>query len=159
MDTVRKNIGEIAKELGLSQRAVRYYEELGFIKPTRTESGYRTYSARDVELLKIVISFKDLGMTLEDIHAIIVHGAESLDAEAIGQIRESLSERRKEFESKIEKYREGLKQIDRVLDILSGCNTCGKQVAKGICEECLKERTKDAPTIITPLLTHDGEDQ
>lgn len=148
-------IGDIARDLGLSQRAIRYYEELGFIKPTRTEGRFRTYSEGDVDLLRTVIRFKDLGMSLDEIRALFVPGRDVLTADCVRKLRESLSQRRREFESRIGKYEEGIRQIDHVLGILSNCATCGRPSEDGICEQCLKDHGGERMPLISPLLRHE----
>lgn len=155
MDSNRKAyyIGDIARELGLSQRAVRYYEELGFIRPTRTDGGFRIYESHDADILRAVLQFKDLGMSLDDIRSLIVPGIEALNSDAILHMRKTLMERRREIEARLESCREGLRQIDRVLEMVSGCVTCGKLGESGTCSECLKNSGGDSPSLITPLLS------
>ena len=45
-------INEAAEQLGLSQRALKYYEKEGLLEVRRDENGYRNYSAQDLERLK-----------------------------------------------------------------------------------------------------------
>lgn len=146
-------IGDISKELDLSARAIRYYEELGFIRPLRTDGGFRTYSERDVALLKVVIRFKDLGMSLDEIGTLILPGRDTLTVDAIHKLKEALSVRREEFQSKKKKYEEGIEQIDRVLELLSNCNECGRPSGQGICENCLKQHGGDISPLIAPLIS------
>lgn len=148
-------IGDISKELGLSQRAVRYYEELGFIRPTRTGGGFRVYSRRDFDLLKLVVSFKYLGLALEEIHNLILPTDGGLTGEAARRLRELLSSKRNEFEGKIKKYEEGIGEIDRVLDLLLKCTTCGRPNEQGVCESCLKKRGAESAPLAPPLLFHE----
>lgn len=60
-------IGEISKELNVSQRTIRYYEELGFIKPGRSFGRFRIYDQSAFNRLCTILHLKDLGMTLEEI--------------------------------------------------------------------------------------------
>lgn len=61
-------VGELADGTGLSVRALRYYEEIGLLSPSRrTGSGHRLYSSEDVLRLQRIVSLKHLGFALEEI--------------------------------------------------------------------------------------------
>ncbi len=65
-------IGELAHRAGITPRTIRYYENLGLIKPSEREgTGFRYYT--EIELAKLVkIScLKSLGLTLEEIASVI----------------------------------------------------------------------------------------
>ncbi|WP_018682927.1 MerR family transcriptional regulator [Actinokineospora enzanensis] len=47
-------IGELARRTGVSERALRYYEEQGLLQPARTAGGYRVFTAADVERVRHV---------------------------------------------------------------------------------------------------------
>lgn len=150
-------IGDIARELGLSQRTIRYYEEMGMIKPSRTEGGFRMYSSQNVDILKTVIRFKELGVPLENIRAMIQPDKGVLNANAVRHLRDELAARREEFETKRDKYDESIRQIDNVLAIFGNCSKCGSPIEDDKCERCLKRRGGDDSPLIHPLLHH-GED-
>src|SRR5690606_35134776 len=59
-------IGEVAQRTGLSLRTIRYYEEVGLIRPSsRTQGGFRLYTEPDVARLNLVKRMKPLGFSLE----------------------------------------------------------------------------------------------
>lgn len=145
-------IGELASLLGLSQRTIRYYEELGFIHPRRTDGRFRKYSERDADILRTVLRFKELGMSLDEIHSLIHSADDSVTNETMGKLRASLSLRKSEFESKVKEYEEGIAQIDRVLNFLTQCRACNDPEVHGTCERCLKER-KDRGEDMTPIIS------
>lgn len=147
-------IGDISQSLGLSQRTIRYYEELGLIHPQRTEGGFRIYSKCDVDTIRMILSFKDLGMALEDIREIFAPTG-GLSVESISRLRSQLASKRREFDSKIKEYNYGIKQIDMVLKILSRCIKCGRPSEVGVCGECLKRRGKDSSPLIATLLSRE----
>ena len=62
-------IAEVAEELGLTARAVRYYEELGLLKPAaRSEGSYRLFDDDDLERLRFIRGLRDdAGFSLAEI--------------------------------------------------------------------------------------------
>ncbi len=67
------SIGEAAERSGLTQRTLRYYEELGLLKPpARVARGQRLYTAGDLERIAQVRRMKDLlGFTLGEIKTVV----------------------------------------------------------------------------------------
>jgi MerR family transcriptional regulator, repressor of the yfmOP operon len=61
------SIGEIARKLEMSQRTIRYYEEIGLLNSTkRIEGGRRVYTDVDLRRLKLIKRLKIMGMTLSE---------------------------------------------------------------------------------------------
>lgn len=61
-------IGELAKQTGLSIRTLRYYDEIGLLVPShRTEADYRLYSEADIARLQQILSLRQLGFALKEI--------------------------------------------------------------------------------------------
>lgn len=59
-------IGQIAKRTGVSQRTIRYYEEMGLIShPTRTQGGFRLYPEEMANNIKLIQSLKDTGFLFQ----------------------------------------------------------------------------------------------
>lgn len=73
-------IGELANELGINTKTIRYYEELGLLPtPARTSAGYRLYAPADLEQLRFIIKAKATGLTLEEIGEILALRREGLE--------------------------------------------------------------------------------
>jgi DNA-binding transcriptional MerR regulator len=69
MKTVSKeiSIGELANKLEMSQRTIRYYEEIGLLNSIkRIEGGRRVYTDTDLRRLKLIKRLKIMGMTLSE---------------------------------------------------------------------------------------------
>ncbi len=69
-------VGELAGELQLNPKTMRYYEEIGLLpEPRRSESGYRLYSRYEMERLRLVKRTKLLGLSLAEIKKIVEYPA------------------------------------------------------------------------------------
>jgi MerR family Zn(II)-responsive transcriptional regulator of zntA len=65
-------IGELAQHAGISRDTLRFYEKHGLITPSnRTDSGYRLYSKSDVLRINFILSAKEVGFTLNEIHQLL----------------------------------------------------------------------------------------
>jgi MerR family transcriptional regulator, repressor of the yfmOP operon len=62
-------IQEVATEVGLTPRSIRYYEELGLLRPAARSAGsYRLYDASDIERLRFIRGLRDdAGFSLAEI--------------------------------------------------------------------------------------------
>ncbi|WP_170332262.1 Cu(I)-responsive transcriptional regulator [Ruegeria arenilitoris] len=60
------NIGDVATQTGLPAKTIRYYEDIGLIKPMRDDNGYRRFRAQDVHKLNFLGRARALGFTIED---------------------------------------------------------------------------------------------
>ena len=59
------NIGDVSKSAGLPAKTIRYYEDIGLLKPDRAGNGYRDYSMVDVHRLRILQRSRSLGFSVE----------------------------------------------------------------------------------------------
>lgn len=65
-------IGIVAKKIGLSVDAIRFYERNGLLpRPPRTEGGFRRYAENDVETLAFVRRVQGLGFKLSEIRGLL----------------------------------------------------------------------------------------
>ena len=62
-------IGELASQCGITVRTLHHYHQIGLLVPLEfTESGHRLYTKADVAKLQQILSLKQLGLSLEEIH-------------------------------------------------------------------------------------------
>ena len=62
-------IGEVAAKVALTERTIRYYEELGLLDSVkRLDGGTRVYTDDDVRRLKFIRKLKLLGLSLQEMH-------------------------------------------------------------------------------------------
>lgn len=66
-------IGDLAREFDLTPRAMRFYEDMGLLQPTRSGPGgrQRVYSSRDRTRLKLTLRAKRLGLSLTEARELI----------------------------------------------------------------------------------------
>lgn len=65
------NISEVEHKVGLSKKSIRYYEENGLLHPKRNcDNDYRIFSEEDIQRLKIIKFFRELGISMHDLKAL-----------------------------------------------------------------------------------------
>jgi DNA-binding transcriptional MerR regulator len=61
-------VGELARQTGLTIRALHHYDEIGLLRPSlHTESGHRLYTLKDMARLQQVMSLRQMGFSLEQV--------------------------------------------------------------------------------------------
>lgn len=91
-------VQKLGKLAGVSTRTLRYYDEIGILKPARiNSSGYRIYGQREVDRLQQILFYRELGVSLENIKEIVT--SPSFDgASALKEHREKLLEKRTQLD-------------------------------------------------------------
>ncbi len=91
-------VQKLAGMAGISGRTLRYYDEIGILKPARTStSGYRVYGQAEVDRLQQILFYRELGVSLEEIGQIL--NRPSFDAAlALLLHRDKLLEKRKQLD-------------------------------------------------------------
>jgi DNA-binding transcriptional MerR regulator len=65
-------VGELAKMVGITIRTLRFYDQIGLFSPSGySSSKYRLYTEKDISRLQQILSLKELGLSLEQIKAIM----------------------------------------------------------------------------------------
>ena len=64
-------LNEIAKEVGMTKRAIKYYEEKELLSIKKDDNGYRNYTQEDVETLKKISIYRKLGISIDDIKKLL----------------------------------------------------------------------------------------
>jgi DNA-binding transcriptional MerR regulator len=65
-------VGQVARRLDVSPKAIRYYEDIGLLPPVaRFANGYRRYDSDDVNRLRFIVRAKSIGLTLRKIRDLV----------------------------------------------------------------------------------------
>ena len=133
-------IGDFARLAGTNLRTLRYYEELGLFTPfERSKGGFRYYRETDVNRLRLIRSFQELGLALEEIRELFATREEGLSREeflrrvdrALGAQDDLLQERIASIETQRDRIREARSKLEQ-------CGPCAHMPSPGnnFCEPC-----------------------
>ncbi len=65
-------INEVYQQVGLSKKSIRYYEEIGLLRPKRNqENDYRIYDEEDIKRLKLIKFLRELGVPIQDLKRLV----------------------------------------------------------------------------------------
>lgn len=108
-----KTVKDVSDITGISIRTLRYYDEIGLLKPTKlTESGYRLYDNKALEQLQEIMFFRELEIPLMDIKKIMENP--NYDKEQVLLAQKSFLERKRNRLNGI---------IELITDVMKGVNT------------------------------------
>ena len=120
-------IGEFARLAGTNLRTIRYYEELGLLRPTaRSAGGFRYYDRADLLKIDAVRRLQEVGLPLAKIRRIFalphtgVKDRETMLARAI----DSLEAQRRLLREKIGHLEGHVTEVDAALKRAKECTTC-----------------------------------
>lgn len=148
-------IGELARAVGKTVRAIHLYEELGLLTPVqRTQGGFRLYTEDAVGRINWIQKLQAIGFSLTEIQG-FARQFESADSgrSAAGRVREV-------FQAKLAEVRNQLTQLQVVendlveaLDYLESCQSCAPSYSPHECSSCGHEghAAGDAPDLFAGL--------
>ena len=130
-------IGELAALFGVTDRTIRYYEELGLLEPAGRPGGaHRKYPARNAIYLKRIQQLKDYGLTLAEIRELFDLARRDRSGDAVRKrlaekYREKLEEaqrRRRALDEYVADLAWNLEQLERAPDFFqcpgASCTDC-----------------------------------
>lgn len=130
--TVQK-LGSLA---GVSTRTLRYYDEIGILKPARiNSSGYRIYGQTEVDRLQQILFYRELGVSLDSIKEIVT--SPSFDgANALKEHRDKLLEKKEQLDLLIA-------NVDKTIALTEGrMKMSNKEKFEGFKKKMVEENEK-----------------
>ena len=131
-------VGELAKAVGKTVRAIHLYEEMGLLKPaSRTPSGYRLYAPEATARVTWIHKLQDMGFSLPEIQGFL------REWEASSSGPQGMARVRAIFEAKLAETRSSIARLNGLeadltasLAYLDSCNTCAPILAPTECGGC-----------------------
>jgi DNA-binding transcriptional MerR regulator len=105
-------IGEMARSVGLTPRALRFYEDKGLLSPRR-DGAMRLYGQAERERLGLMLKAKRLGFTLGEIRQMLATPADPAGAEALNLSREQCFDQIKLLEARKREIEAALVELRR----------------------------------------------
>lgn len=133
MEYTIKKLSQLA---GVSSRTLRYYDEIGLLKPCRVSStGYRIYGEKEVDLLQQILLYRSMDIKLEDIKEIIYNKDFDINKSLI-EHRERLISRRKQLDLLIQ-------TVEKTIDYNKGeIEMSNKEKFEGFKKQALEENER-----------------
>lgn len=104
------SIKELGKLAGVTTRTLRYYDEIGLLLPSYiSESGYRMYKEKEVDLLQQILFYKALGLELKEIKKLLSNPSFN-KKKALLKHLEKLKEKEKQISALIQTVEKTIKQ-------------------------------------------------
>ncbi len=102
-------VGQVSTRLGVTVRALHHWDEIGLAHPSlRTAAGYRLYTAGDLERLHRVVVYRELGVGLDRIRAIL--------DDPTAHVPDALRAQRTQIAERIERLQQLSAGLDRMID-------------------------------------------
>jgi len=141
MDAGQLQIGQLAAELGLNPKTIRYYEELGLLAPpSRSAAGYRRYTHAERGTLRFIIKAKAADLTLAAIGEIMALCRAG--REPCGQVREVPDRKLAAVEAQLYALAACRHELLTVRDAATAATMCAGEMC-GIVERHTPRRTAD----------------
>lgn len=129
-------IKKLAEMAGISTRTLRYYDEIGLLKPCRvSSSGYRIYGEKEVDVLQQILLYRSMDIKLEEIQNII--------SDSSFDICQSLIEHRKHLISRRNQLDQLILTVERTIEYKKGeISMSNKEKFQGLKKERLEENER-----------------
>jgi DNA-binding transcriptional MerR regulator len=146
-------VQKLAQLAGVSTRTLRYYDEIGILKPARiNSSGYRIYGQSEVDRLQQIMFYRELDISLESIKEIIT--APDFDgATALREHRKKLLERKEQLDRLIA-------NVDKTIALTEGrIEMSNKEKFEGFKKKMIEDNEKKHGKEIRSKYGNDTVDQ
>jgi MerR family copper efflux transcriptional regulator len=131
-------VGELAKAVGKTVRAMHLYEELGLLEPAaRSDGGFRLYGQDAVERIHWIVKLQAIGFTLAEIQGFIrdFQGAHT-GRDATARVRATFAEKLQATRDQIHQLQSIENDLLEAVAYLDSCDTCTPVYTPSSCGVC-----------------------
>ena len=146
-------VGELARKVGKTTRALRFYEELDLLAPAqRTPGGFRLYHPDTLIRIRWIERLQELGFSLHDIRGFLdTFRGEPNGPAAMEQLRCFYAEKLNETRAAIARLQSLEADLEHSLTYLEGCQNCAPGTPRTACHTCDEEHENDAPPMVSAV--------
>jgi len=112
------NIGEVSERAGLPPKTIRYYEDIGLVRPLRSDNGYRAFRESDIHKLAFLGRARTLGFSIEDCRTLLdLYEDETRES---GQVKAVAKEHLGAIDDKIAQLKAMRETLSHLVDACQG---------------------------------------
>jgi Cu(I)-responsive transcriptional regulator len=126
-------VSEAAAASGLPPKTVRYYDEIGLVRPGRSANGYRAYGPAELRKLAFVARARDLGFSIDDCRALL--GLYEDRGRASADVKRLAGEHLQAIDRKIEELRAMRATLAELVDRCCGDDRPDCPILRGLAGE------------------------
>ncbi|MDX1433247.1 MAG: MerR family transcriptional regulator [Gammaproteobacteria bacterium] len=132
-----KKVGEVAKLLGTTPRALLYYEEQGIISPRRTSRGTRYYTKADIRRFAMAHRMVALGIPVKTVRELAtIRPAARSGRESSRRLAPAIEEIIEDLDRRIDELSRLREDLARGSEIIRACFDCDLRPTRLTCPEC-----------------------
>ena len=144
-------VGDLAKAVGKTVRAIHLYEELGLVRAhERSKGRYRLFAQDALVRVRWIIKLQNLGLSLSDIQAVVRGQNDAASAKfAAVRLREVYLAKLVETRSKLAELKALESELEASLEFLSTCySACESDVTVHSCPTCSHHAEQSPPELV-----------
>lgn len=138
-------IGQVAKDVGISTKTIRYYEDIHLIKPAkRMDNKYREYGEEDITRLRLIKQARALGLPLIEVKQLVEESLDGSCEHLKGNLLTQLPKYITSVKQRIVELQELEAQLEDLQSNLTSLNLTNphEKVSKKVCCEVLEQMEK-----------------
>ncbi len=149
-------VGDLARRVGKTVRAIHLYEELGLLTPIRSKGGYRLYPSRAVDRVEWIQKLQDMGFSLTEIKAFLqVWENSSTAPSAMQTVRDIFADKLRETNETLVRLSKLSRELEESLAYLDSCKSCEPVHTQQQCGCCdIHGHQGNAPLLVDGITRH-----